>query len=76
VKREEKLTDQATNVDVRDPTWDRLYTVGGAAGLIVAALLVQEFVIFIIWPQPRGRILVLQALVDHNLQRCEAGAAA
>lgn len=52
MKREEKLTHQATNVDVRDPTWDRLYTVGGAAGLIVAALLVLEFIIFIIWPQP------------------------
>ena len=52
MKREEKLTHQATNVDVRDPIWGRLYTVGGAAGLIVAALLVLEFVIFIIWPQP------------------------
>jgi len=52
VKREEKLTHQAIDVDVGHPTWDTLYTVGGAAGLIVAVLLVLEFVIFIIWPQP------------------------
>ena len=52
MKREEKLTHQAPDVEAKDPTWDTLYTVGGAAGLIVAALLVLEFIIFIIWPQP------------------------
>jgi len=54
VKREEKLTHQAPDVDLGHPTWDTLYTVGGAAGLIVAALLVLEFIIFIIWPQPNS----------------------
>jgi len=52
VEPEEKLTHQAPDVEAKHPAWDSLYTVGGTAGLIVAALLVLEVVIFIVWPQP------------------------
>jgi len=43
---------QERHTDIKQSTWDSIYTVGGVAGLIVAALLVLEFIIFIIWPQP------------------------
>jgi hypothetical protein len=45
-------TDKATNTEIEEASWKRLYKVGGIAALAVVAIAVIQAPIFILFPQP------------------------